>query len=172
VDKTTPIIDELNRTRGKLLSVASGIPEKEWSDKATGGGWSPAEIIAHLTMVETKVTSVAAQIAQAPAVHVPRWKRFHLPIAFVQWRLIRVKTPIPLETQMILEKAQMLESFADIRRETVAFLHENQQRDLGYYRFPHPFLGSFHLYDWFRFLAFHEVRHTKQMQENVISRRK
>ena len=165
-----PIIDHLNRTRASLLDLSVKIPDEQWSLAAPGGGWSPGEIIAHLTMVETKVTGVAARIIQSPAIRVPVWKRMHLPIAFVQWRVIRVKTPVPLDASLIGKKFPMLERFTEIRRQTVALLRENQRRDLHEYRFPHPFLGSYHLYDWFRFLGFHEVRHTKQMQENVTLR--
>ncbi|MGH9704771.1 MAG: DinB family protein [Candidatus Acidiferrales bacterium] len=74
---------------------------------------------------------------------------------------------VPVSKDLIREKPQMLEVLASSRRETIAFLEENREHDLRYYRFPHPFLGSFHLYDWFRFLSYHELRHTKQMQKNV-----
>ena len=165
-----PIIDHLNRTRANLLAIASVVPEEHWSEPAHDGRWSPAEIIAHLTMVETRVTGVAARLVQSPAVRVPLWKRLHMPISMVQWRIIRVKTPVPLDSSLIGKKCPMLERFTELRRQTIALLRENEQRDLHDYRFPHPFLGSFHLYDWFRFLGFHELRHTKQMQENVTLR--
>jgi hypothetical protein len=170
VQDIAPIIDHLNRTRASLLDLCARIPDEQWPLAAHGGDWSPGEIIAHLTMVETKVTGVAARIIQSPAIRVPLWKQMHLPIAFVQWRVIRVKTPVPLDASLIGKKFPMLERFTEIRRQTMALLQENQQRDLHGYRFPHPFLGSYHLYDWFRFLGFHEVRHTKQMQENVTLR--
>jgi hypothetical protein len=172
VQNTAPIIDHLNRTRSSLLTLIATIQEERWSEPPRRGGWSPGEIIAHLTMVETKVTTVAARIVQAPPIRVPAWKRIHVPIVFVQWRGIRVKTPIPPDKELLGEKHQMLERFAGFRRQTVALLQENQPRDLGNYRFSHPFFGSLNLYDWFRFLGFHEVRHTKQMQENVDSRLK
>jgi hypothetical protein len=172
MQNVAPIIDQLNRTRASLLALAAEIQEKQWSEPPPGGGWSPGEIIAHLSMVETRVSSQSARIVQAPAIRVPAWKRIHVPVAFVQWRVIRVKTPIPLDAKLIGEKHSMLERFAGIRHQTVAHLQENHQLDLSDYRFPHPFFGSLNLYDWFRFLALHELRHTKQMQENVTSRHK
>jgi hypothetical protein len=172
VQNIAPIIDQLNRTRASLLALIAKFQDERWSEPPPGGAWSPGEIIAHLIMVETRVSSHAARIVQAPAIRVPAWKRIHVPVAFVQWRLIRVKTPIPLDTKLIGEKDSMLGRFAEIRRQTVALLLENHQRELGDYRFPHPFFGSLNIYDCFRFLALHEVRHTKQMQENVDSRLK
>ncbi|MGH9704772.1 MAG: DinB family protein [Candidatus Acidiferrales bacterium] len=90
--RSAPIIDQLDRSREILLRLASDIPEDKWSKVPSTGGWSPAKITAHLIMVENKLTSAAAQITQSPAIHLPRWKRLHLPIAIIQWRLIRVKT--------------------------------------------------------------------------------
>ncbi len=43
------------------------------------------------------------------------------------------------------------------------FLDETHDRDLSVYYWPHPFLGQLNFYNWFTFIAVHQVRHTKQM---------
>ena len=44
-------------------------------------------------------------------------------------------------------------------------LDETQGRDLSVYYWPHPFLGKLNFYNWFTFIAVHQIRHTKQMVE-------
>jgi hypothetical protein len=44
-------------------------------------------------------------------------------------------------------------------------MDETKGRDLCVYRWRHPFLGSLSAYEWFSFIASHELRHEKQMRE-------
>jgi hypothetical protein len=167
VQNVATIVAFLNRTRANLLAVTADIQDNQWRQQPRAGGWSAGEVIAHLTMVESQVIGTATRMIGAPAVQVPMWKQLHLPVRLAEWRGIRVKTPIPLDPKLVGEKQSMLERFAVLRQRTLAFIEENQSRELGDYRFPHPFFGSLNLYDCLRMIAFHEARHTRQMQEIV-----
>jgi hypothetical protein len=57
----------------------------------------------------------------------------------------------------------------DVRERTLAFLEETKGRDLSKYRWPHAFLGALNVYEWFQFIASHEVRHEKQLREIAAS---
>lgn len=61
----------------------------------------------------------------------------------------------------------MLARLRAARTRTRAFLEETAGRDLRAYYWPHPFFGPLNFYDWFRTMAHHEVRHTKQLREIV-----
>jgi hypothetical protein len=61
----------------------------------------------------------------------------------------------------------MLAALREVRSETIAFLDALPRRDLGVYRWSHPFFGSLNFYDWFRMVAYHEIRHSKQIREIV-----
>ncbi len=63
----------------------------------------------------------------------------------------------------------MLSRLAELRLRTLALLEGNRNRELGAYRWPHPFFGSLNFYDWFNVMAYHEARHTKQIREIVDS---
>jgi len=65
----------------------------------------------------------------------------------------------------VLEKEAILELLRAARSEVLAYLERTQDRDLGVYRWQHPFLGSLSFYEWMEFLGAHEIRHAKQMQE-------
>jgi len=86
--------------------------------------------------------------------------------------MIRRKTPIPIEAEMVRRKEEMLAELREVRERTLAFIEENRGRDLGKYTMPHPFLGTLNGYEWLQLIASHEIRHTKQMNEIAASLRK
>ena len=59
----------------------------------------------------------------------------------------------------------MLVELREVRKQTLAFIDRDRGLDLRKYHMPHPFLGLLNGCEWFRMLAAHEVRHTKQMKE-------
>jgi hypothetical protein len=120
-------------------------------------------------MVERTILGKADRITQKPVRLTPLWKRFHLPLALVEARLIRLKTPIPLDPQLMREKEAMLGELRDVRGRTLAFLEETKNRELSLYCWAHPLVGTLNLYEWFQMIACHELRHSKQMQEIEVT---
>ena len=86
-------------------------------------------------------------------------------MVIVESRLIRRKTPIPLDPGVVREKEEMLAELRQVRERTLALIEETMERNLSKYRMPHPFLGTLNTYEWFQLIASHEIRHTKQMLE-------
>ena len=113
------------------------------------------------------MTGAAAKITRKPPVAVPISKRFHIPVALVAWRVVRVETPIPLDTLLLDDREMMLARLTEQRQRTLSVLEAGRETNLRKYRVQHPFLGSLHYYDWFRTLAAHDARHTKQFREVV-----
>ncbi|MGD0906591.1 MAG: DinB family protein [Candidatus Acidiferrales bacterium] len=159
------LIDKLQRSRKGFEAAARSIPAEHWRTPPAEGVWSAAEVVAHVTMVETLMTGAAAKITKRPPVVVALLKRFHIPVAVVAWRYVRVKTPIPLDTLLLDDREVMLSRLAEQRKRTIAVLESDRETNLRRYRVQHPLLGSLHYYDWFRTLAAHDVRHTKQLRE-------
>jgi hypothetical protein len=166
------ILEKLNATRAGLLRTADSVVPDQWQTSPGDGAWSAAEVIAHLTMVERAVVGGADRILQHAPKPIPFLRRFHLPVRMVENRILRRKTPIPLDPEFLGDKEPMLAGLRSSRERTLTFLHETAGRDLRAYYRPHPFLGNLNLYDWFRVIASHEVRHTKQLQEIVEKLRK
>lgn len=165
----TPIIEKLNAVRAGLESAAGAAPAELWGKPPRPGAWSAAEVMAHLTMVEGKITKGAALLVRSAPPPVPFWKRLHIPARLAEWRGFRVKTPVPLDPSLLGEKEAMLAGLADLRRGTLALLEEHRGRELSAYRWKHPFFGSLNYYSWFKMIAHHEARHTKQLREIVKS---
>lgn len=160
-----PIVRKLDRAQVGLLRAADAIRADQWKNCPGVGAWSAGEVVAHLIMVERTVLGKADRITQKPVKLTPPWRRFHLPLALVEARLIRRKTPIPVDPQLIREKEAMLGELGDVRGRTLAFLEETKNRDLSLYCWPHPFVGTLNFYEWFHMIACHELRHSKQMRE-------
>jgi hypothetical protein len=115
--------------------------------------------------VERTVIGAAERIVRKQPKHIPLLKRFHVPCVLAEIRVVRLKTPIPIDTQLLREKEAMLAEMREVRGRTLAFIDETRARDLRVYRWQHPFFGYLNAYEWFSLLASHQIRHKKQMQE-------
>src|SRR5438309_8059899 len=143
------IVEKITRAQERLLRAAEAIPSDLWKTPPRDAGWSAAEVIAHVTIIERTVVVVAGKIFKKQPKQAPLLKRFRLPLAFAEIRLVRLKTPIPLDPQLVGEKQLMLAELEDVRRRTLALMEETRNRDLRVYRWQHPFLGSLNAYQWF-----------------------
>jgi hypothetical protein len=169
VAKLDLILEKLAHAQRRLLRSADSVPADQWKTRPARGGWSAGELIAHLIVVERGVVGKADRIHQKTPKQFSFFQRLHLPIRLVEARVIRQKSPTPVDPELIQEKETMLAALRDVREQTLAFLEKTQGRNLSEYRWRHPFLGSFDMYDWFQFVAAHEARHEKQMREIAAS---
>jgi hypothetical protein len=161
----TPILEKLAEAQTAFLCAADAVPSGQWSRKPHAEEWSAAEVVAHLVMVERTIVGNADRVTQKSPRPVPFLKRIHLPLWLVSARLIRLKSPIPLDPALVGNKEEMFGELRAARERALAFLEETSNRDLNSYRWPHPFLGSLNVYEWFEMIAAHQLRHTKQMRE-------
>ena len=165
--KLEPILSLLQGSRHRFVAAAREVPVDKWRSSPGEGRWSPAEVVAHVTMVERAIVAGAKKVLQAPPKPVPLRKRLHLPVALAAWRGAKRRTPIPLDPSFVTDRPEALGLLTTAREETLSFIATAQNIDLKPYRFPHPFLGSLNVYDWFRLIAYHELRHAQQIREVV-----
>lgn len=159
------ISQNLARAEKKFLTAADAIPANQWKTSPGEGRWSAGELVCHLIQVERAIIKNADRLLQSPPKPRPLSKRFHFPMLLVELRLIPRKTPIPLDPALVGEKEEMLAQLREVRTRTQCFMEEAAGKSLGKYHMPHPFLGTFNLYEWLQVIASHQIRHTKQMQE-------
>jgi hypothetical protein len=159
------IIACMAKAQTGLLSAADTVPAEEWKTRPAEGRWSAAELVAHLMIIERAVIRKADRLAQKSPKRTPLLRRIHLPMALVEARWTRHKSPIPLEPGMVRDKEVMLAELRTVRERSLAFMEETKGRNLGEYCWRHPVLGTLNSYEWMKFIALHEVRHTKQMRE-------
>jgi uncharacterized damage-inducible protein DinB len=171
-NRLDPILGKLAQAQSRLLSTADSVPPDQWQTRPIRGGWSAGELVAHLIMVERAVLGSADRVMQHAPRRISLLKRLHLPLALVEARWIRRKTPIPLDPELVGEKETMLAELREIRERTLAFVDETKGRDLSKYCWRHAFLGMLNTYEWLQMIACHEIRHEKQLHEIAKSYRK
>jgi hypothetical protein len=148
------------------LRAADAIDAREWHEQPRPGCWSAGELVAHLCDVERGVRGYADRIIRKEPLPVPLHKRLHVPLALVEARVAKRKVPaIVTPSTKLADKETMLAELRSVRERTLAFLEETRHRDLRAYGWRHPFLGRLNFYGWFRFIAAHEIRHSKQLWE-------
>jgi hypothetical protein len=162
-----PIFEKLVRAQTAFFRAADDVPAEQWSAKPSAEEWSAAELVAHLIMVERAIVGGADRVTQKTPKRIPFRKRFHLPMWLVESRIIRRKSPIPLDPCLLGSKEEMLAELRGARERALAFLDETEKRDLSVYCWPHAFLGMLNVYEWFEMIAAHQARNAKQMKEIV-----
>jgi len=160
-----PIREKLARAQTAFFRAADAIPAEKWDNCPGLNEWSVAELVAHLVVVERGVVTNVDRLTQKAPIPVPFTKRLHLPLWLVEARLIRRKSPVPLDDSLTAEKEAMLGGLRRVRERTLAFISETERRDLTAYCWRHPFLGMLNVYEWMEMIAAHELRHTKQVRE-------
>ena len=158
-------LGKLGRAQSEFFRAADAILPEQWNTQPRREEWSAAEVVAHLVMVERAVVGGADRITQKTPKQFSMLSRLHLPIWLVESRLIRRKTPIPLDHGLMGTKEEMLAELRAARERTLAFMEETKDRDLSEYCWKHAFLGMLNIYEWFEMIAAHQVRHTKQIKE-------
>jgi hypothetical protein len=159
------IIEKLGRAQSEFLTAADAVPAEHWRRSPEEGRWSAGEVVAHVIMVERAIVRSTDKLLQKPPASLPFFKRWHMPMALVEARLIRRKSPIPFVPELVGPKEELLAQVREVRGRSLAFLEETKERDLGKYHWPHPFLGMLNGYEWFQMIASHQLRHTKQIRE-------
>jgi uncharacterized damage-inducible protein DinB len=160
-----PIREKLARAQTAFFRAADAIPAEKWDNCPGLNEWSAAQLVAHLVVVERGVVTNVDRLTQKAPIPVPFPKRLHLPLWLVEARLIRRKSPVPLDSSLMAEKEAMLGALRRVRERTLAFISETERRDLTCYCWRHPFLGMLNAYEWMEMIAAHELRHTKQVRE-------
>ena len=160
-----PIREKLGCAQTAFFRAADAIPVGQWDSCPGMGEWSAAELVAHLVVVERGVVTNVDRLTQKTPIPVPFPKRLHFPMWLVEARVIRRKSPVPLDPSLMAEKEAMLGGLRRVRERTLAFISETERRDLSAYCWRHPFLGMLNAYEWMETIAAHQLRHTKQVKE-------
>lgn len=165
MQRLEPILEKLVHAQTVFFRAADAIQPENWTAKSKPEEWCAGELVAHLIMVERGIIGGADRVAQKTPKRIPYRKRLHLPLWLVEARVIRRKSPIPLDPGLVGPKEEMLAELRAVRERSLAFLDETKSRDLSAYCWPHPFLGVLNIYEWFEMIAAHQLRHTKQIRE-------
>ncbi|MGD0306380.1 MAG: DinB family protein [Candidatus Acidiferrales bacterium] len=160
-----PILALLSDTRSQFIAIVDQFPADRWRESPGNGAWSAGEIVAHTMQIEESIIAASRKTLKKPPYPVPFVKRFHIPLALATMRARKLKSPIPINLDRIPDQSSYAAAITACRRGTLDFVEENRGKDLKPWTFPHPTFGPLNLYDWLRLIAYHELRHAKQIRE-------
>jgi hypothetical protein len=160
-------LEFLAKSRTRFIATADQIPDSHWLESPAVGVWSASEVVGHVAVIEEAIVAGCRKTLLKAPYSVPLLKKIHLPFFLATWRGRKIRTTISTPSERIGNRATSYQTIAGAREATLAFIEVHQQQDLSAYRFPHPIFGSLNLYDWYRFIGYHELRHRKQLRELV-----
>jgi hypothetical protein len=167
------ITDFLDRTRSGLMKSVEGATRDQMARKAKNGGWSVAEILDHLGIVEAMVAKlIAKSIARGKTEGVGKETSEESLIGtFDAFSFPNTKEPFQAPGLSIPrsdpDPDEVLANLASSREALRAALESADGMDLGSIQRDHLILGPLNLYQWALFIGQHEARHTSQITRTL-----
>jgi hypothetical protein len=153
--------------REALRTAVDRVPAALREERPSPDRWSVAEIIEHLSIVESRsVAALTPQVAGVPAFD-PQIPTTATPVqrAGVLDRTNRIVAPEPIRPTGQLDAAAAWTALESARHGLLSVLDAAEGRDLTRITRPHPVLGQMDGYQWIATISAHEARHTAQVHE-------
>jgi DinB superfamily len=154
----------LTETRDALVETTTDLSPSQWDYKPAPDRWSIAEIVEHVTLVETRIHAIVERMSDAPE-PAPGWEPAAVDdfiIAQVPDRSSKSQAPGPICPTQRWSGPEALEQFLEKREQTTRLLASSPLRGRV---LPHPVLGPWDGYQWLLAAAAHSARHTEQIRE-------
>ena len=159
-------LSRLDKVHLQLTNYVRNLDDSLFARRAAENEWSVAEVVQHLSLVEDRVlVSLAKNIALEP-VKIPLRKRL-IPMRIIAYRFFRVEAPKAVRPVESACREVLLEQYEQVRSRTKDFCSQHSAKRLQQTAFIHPFLGQIDGTAAISMVAFHELRHLKQIREIV-----
>ena len=173
--RLSELLTYADAVRDEVLSFAGGLTPAQFQAPSSGGGWSAAQHLAHLHLVEqSSVRAMFRALKNAKAAGLATETEStsllgaldHTDLAAGTRKVVAPEFVSPVDApDLATAQARLAESRAGLR----AWAAEGDGWALTTVHFPHPVLGSLNLYEWVVMIADHERRHLHQMRSAVAS---
>jgi hypothetical protein len=159
----------LHDRREKLIAVATAVPDPAFTTAPPAGGWSVSEVIEHLALTESAMTTRFAAWREGRISGTVGWidRLRWLPPALVARPTFRIKSIPRVTPRVPPARGEALAHVGETRHGLLEEVERMSGRDLTRARFPHPVLGGLNILEWLEFLAHHENRHRLQIERMV-----
>lgn len=160
----------LDGVRDKVLAILRSIGQPQADRRPAMDEWSIGEIAHHLALTEREYLGVVAVLARTAPVHefayeeILRARPFRIEDT---WNIAitgRLPTPPELLPTPGRSLAQLRADLESVRSHSRQLLAPFRDQDLGVKFFVHPRLGTMTLYERMEQIAYHELKHLKQME--------
>ncbi|HEX4346848.1 MAG TPA: DinB family protein [Vicinamibacterales bacterium] len=168
---TKELLDYLHENRRILRAAVDGVTPSLRDEAPPKGGWSVANVLEHLAIVEKRVAMrIAASIGEARNAGLgpdtgtaPILPTVNVKALFDRERKITASEAV--QPTGALNAAQAWEALEESTNIVHGTLLDADGLDIGMLAMPHPVLGSASLHAWFAFIGAHEGRHAHQISE-------
>ncbi len=171
-DQAFALLDDV---RGQVTAVLRTLTQAEAERRPAEDEWSLGEIADHLAITERAYVAVVADLAAHARPHefdyrdVVGGRPFRIEDTWNVAVTGRLTTPPDLLPAQGKPLADLMRALQDARARSRQLLAPYRDEDLSVKFFVHPRLGTMTLYERMAQLAYHELKHLKQM-ERVFSR--
>ena len=168
------VLKRLDKVHEKLAATIAPLDEELFARQPANGGWSVAQIIQHLCLVEERVIKDLKKAIARPPQKIKFIKRL-VPTSIVSSRLVRVKAPQAVNpeanpgpsdlTVLPPGKEAAIANYNRARNDLKNLYVTNGHDRFRQLVFRHPFLGEIDGVATVSFVGYHEQRHYKQIRE-------
>jgi len=166
-DQAFALLDDV---REKVLAVLGEIDQAQADRRPGENEWSLGEIADHLALTEREYMAVVARLAAEGKPHefeyaeVVRRRPFRIEDTWDVAITGKLPTPAGLLPTPGKPPADLIRGLEDARAQSRRMLAPFRDADLRVKFFAHPRLGTMTLYERMAQLAYHELKHLKQME--------
>ena len=167
-ERTTELLSFLDQHHEELRKALDAVPAERQQRHPSAGAWSVANVVEHLSLVETNVTrALTARTGQArvaglgPAQGAPVVDEARVAGYLDRERRLVANDASQPKSGLALDAAWTRLDAA--RQLTKGLIHDVDGLDVSGVAFPHPALGTLDFYQWVVFLGGHESRHRLQI---------
>ena len=166
------MLRHLDENRAVLRAAVDGVPRNLRETRPAPDRWSVAEVLEHLTRVETGLTRfLAKRLADADA------SSAFLPDAETSSVVATVDNELLVDRRNKITAGQHVVPTGEMssdagwtaleasRNDLKALVSSYEGRDISSVMLPHPVLGPINAFQWFVFIGTHEARHAAQITE-------
>jgi len=161
--------------RRELLNSFAGVSGPRLCQRSDPGGWSVAEILEHLRMVESgvarlitkRVEKARAEGLRAETSTSSVMSSFYPYAAKLEAGTLQAPTLVQPRTDVDINEA--IEGLETSREALRAAVVSADGLAIGDIKHTHVVLGELDLYQWLIFVGHHEARHRKQIERTLKS---
>lgn len=157
-------LKRLDVVHQKLLDTVQPLDSERFRQRPSDSEWSVAEILQHLYLVEERVIKDLTGAMAAEPGHVSFFKRL-IPTSIVAWRVRKFQAPKAVNPVDVPEKDAVLTNYNGARESLKNLCNSHSAARFRTLVFNHPFLGRIDGAATVDFVAYHELRHLKQIRE-------
>lgn len=170
---TRELQQHLDASRRELLAAVAAVPAADHDRRPHTGGWSVANVLAHLARTEGQIAAFLARalrdaeatapLPPAPAAAGPVLAT--LDAARLLDRTTRLDAPVFAAPDPDTTAAAATTALERARARLCEVLHAADGRDTAALRRAHHVLGELTFAQWIAFAGYHERRHAAQIRE-------